>query len=366
MFASKYVQCEKGYEASATFDGQTTADGHGACLFSCDKAAPPCTVSGGHGTCTSSMANATTRFCVGAKKECGVLHFKDGPAKDCSEQLKVDAPDYIRCDKGYEAAAVFSPGDTAEEHFDIAEAAPKAPPSPAPKPATKAPTKAPAPATKAPTKAPPAPGRGKCLFTCKKIVPQCVVSGGHGTCTAGLASPTSRFCIGGDHMCGVFHHKSGAAKDCTAEVQQDAKTYVKCDKGYAADAKFDSQATADGQGACLFQCLQAAKCDAGFAPCADAPTLCCQNSHSSDKSHAVLAIILGSVGFVVLLGIGAFGFNSIKKQLSRVEGGVLPLSEAEMGAVVHSPSGTTMSSGTSAPPALQHEDLSRNLLDNEN
>merc|ERR1711907_542211 len=157
------------------------------------------------------MATSTTRFCIGGNRDCGVFHHGGGAAGDCAQELSMYGDKYIQCDEGYEPSAKFDSQSTPD-------------------------------------------GQGACLFTCQYVPPQCNVAGGHGTCKAGMADATTRFCIGGNRDCGVFHHGGGAAGDCTEETTAYAGNYVQCDDGYQPSAIFDAQSTPDGQGACLFSC----------------------------------------------------------------------------------------------------------------
>ena len=155
-FAAKYIKCDPGYEPDADFDGQNTADGKGACLFTCKRvtAAAECTVPSGHGKCQSGLAktNPDVRFCIGGDRYCGIFHHDDGAAKDCSAELKEHADQYIKCDKGWVPTATFDDQSTPD-------------------------------------------GKGACIFACEPK--QCaIIEGGHGTCLAGLVDPTTRFCIG--------------------------------------------------------------------------------------------------------------------------------------------------------------------------
>jgi len=169
-------------------------------------------VKGGNGTCVAGMGKNNTRSCIG--HYCGVDHHRDGHAKDCTQITTDLASEYIKCDDGFEAWADFDNQTTKD-------------------------------------------GKGACLFTCIPAPPQCAVSGAHGTCTAGMTSNKTRFCIGGDHYCGVYHHSNGPSEDCTESVKDFAGKYIKCDKGYVPSAAFDNQTTKDGNGACLFTCERA-------------------------------------------------------------------------------------------------------------
>jgi hypothetical protein len=98
----------------------------------------------------------------------------------------------------------------------------------------------------------------------------------------------------------------GLTADCSDEVSKYASKYVVCDAGYEPSAVFDGQASPDGRGACLFQCVE-------FA----APPTKHSKGNSGLSSAEIAGIVIGVVGTALII-IGG-GYTVYRRRGGRKE-----------------------------------------------